>query len=191
MQIIGPIDIIAAGIPRVEIDAAEVHNPQQRRQVLDDGKADHVARAVLDRADLDPVGPRRRRPLHEEELAIDAAGIALHHHRAILQMRQQHRRDCGIVPQQITLGNLLAGPEDFLKIGQSDGAAADFQLDVVGVFRNRHARRVRTTGLRSLQATLPRWMIIARSNLLGRSTAHGLPQWSDSSIEQLPCRRRT
>ena len=29
MQIVGTIDVVAAGVPRVEIDAAEVDDPEQ------------------------------------------------------------------------------------------------------------------------------------------------------------------
>jgi hypothetical protein len=42
--------------------------------------------AMGDRAGLDPLGPRRRRALHEEELAVGAVGIALHHHRPVGEM---------------------------------------------------------------------------------------------------------
>ena len=42
-------------------------------------------------------GARLRRALHEEERAVRAVGIALHHHRPVAQVRQQRRRDVGVV----------------------------------------------------------------------------------------------
>src|SRR5262249_35590622 len=47
VQIIGAVYVVAAGVPGIEIDAAEIHYPEQRSQVLHDGKVDDVARGVL------------------------------------------------------------------------------------------------------------------------------------------------
>src|SRR6266446_7383088 len=58
VEIVGPIDVVAARVPLVEIDAAQVDEPQQRRHVLDDREPDDVAGVVLDLADLDPIRPR-------------------------------------------------------------------------------------------------------------------------------------
>src|SRR6202040_1306490 len=51
MQIVGPIDIIAARVPRIQVDASKVHDPQQGRKVLYHGKIDHVSRVMFNRAD--------------------------------------------------------------------------------------------------------------------------------------------
>ena len=45
MQVVGPIDVVAARIPRVQIDAAEVDDPQQRGEAVNDGEVDDVARS--------------------------------------------------------------------------------------------------------------------------------------------------
>ncbi len=60
---------------------------------------------MLDRAGLDPLRARRRRALHEKEIAVDAIWIALHHHGTIGQMGQENRGDIDIVLKQISLGN--------------------------------------------------------------------------------------
>ena len=36
VQIVGPIDVVAARIPLVQVDAPEVDDPEQRREVLHD-----------------------------------------------------------------------------------------------------------------------------------------------------------
>src|SRR5262249_10454123 len=65
MQEVGPMDIIAPGIPRIEVYAAQINYPQQRCQVTDNRKADYVSGGMLDRADLYPIRPWRGRSLHE------------------------------------------------------------------------------------------------------------------------------
>ena len=97
MQIVGPVDVVTARVPLVQVDATKIDHPHQRRKVLDHWKIYDVPRRVLDMAELNPVGPRRGRTLHKKEVARCAIWIALHHHGAICQMRQQERRNVGVV----------------------------------------------------------------------------------------------
>ena len=76
--------------------------------------------AVVDRAGPDPGRPRRRRALHEEELAGGAVRIALHHHRAIAEVRQQHGGDVGVVLEQVALGEPELRPEELAEVGEPD-----------------------------------------------------------------------
>ena len=131
MQVVRTIDIVARGVPLIQVDAAEVDHPQQRRAILNHREVDDVPRAVIDRADLDPRGPRRRRALHEEELPRRAVRVALHHHRAIAHVRQQHVGHVGVVLQQIAFGQAERRPEDLAEVGQPDLLAVDGQHDVV------------------------------------------------------------
>ena len=55
-----------------------------------DREVDDVARTMLDRAGLDPLRPRRRRALHEEELSLRAVRIPLHDHGPVADVRQQY-----------------------------------------------------------------------------------------------------
>ena len=48
----------------------------------------------------------------KNHLPVNAVGVALHHHRAVAQMRQQNRGDVGVVLEQIALGETELGPED-------------------------------------------------------------------------------
>ena len=125
MQVVGAIDVVAACVPGVQVDAAEVDDPEQRREILDHREVDHVARRVRDRAGLDPFGPRRRRALHEERLAVGAVGIALHHHRPVGEVRQQDVGDVGVVLQQVALGDAEPRPERLREVGEPDLAVAD------------------------------------------------------------------
>ncbi len=61
MKVIGAVDVVAPRVPRVEVDAAEVDDPQQRGKVADYREIDDVSRGVLDGTDLYPLGSRAGR----------------------------------------------------------------------------------------------------------------------------------
>jgi hypothetical protein len=52
------------------------------------------------------------------------------HHRAILDVRQQERRDVGVVLDQVALGDAEPGPEGLVEIGERDLAPLHLQLRV-------------------------------------------------------------
>ena len=127
MHVVRPIDVVTRRIPLVQIDAPEIDDPEQRRQVIDDRKVDDVAGVMVDAAGPDPGRARLRRPLHEEELTGGAVGIAFHHHRAIADVRQEHRRNVGVVLDQITLGDPLLLPEQLVEIGEPNVASGNLK----------------------------------------------------------------
>ena len=90
VHVVRPVDVVAGGVPLIQIDAAEIDHPHQRGEILDHREQDDALRSVIDLADLDPRGARLRRALHEEEFARGAVRIALHHHRTVADVRQQH-----------------------------------------------------------------------------------------------------
>ena len=64
-----------------------------------------------------------------------AVRVALHHHRAVADVRQQHRRDVGVVLNQVALGDPALGPERLAQVRQAHLAAGDGQRRVVDVGR--------------------------------------------------------
>jgi len=72
----------------------------------------------------------------EEKFAVDAVGIALHHHGAIVEMRKEPGRDLEVVLEEVALGEAQSRPEDFVEIGEMDVAAVDLDGGVVDVERN-------------------------------------------------------
>ncbi len=64
----------------------------------------------------------------------DSVGIALHHHGAVFEVRQQPGGNVEIILQEIALGESQVGPEDFLQVGQLDRAAFDGQFGFVDVY---------------------------------------------------------
>src|SRR5205085_8395444 len=132
MEEVGPIGIVAARVPRVEIDAAQVDEPEQGWEVLHDREL-HEAGRVLDAADVDPLRPRLRRAFHVEEIALRAVRVALHDHCALDDVREEVRRDVRVVLQEIALGDLQCFPEEFAQVGEAHFAVAEAEGDVVGV----------------------------------------------------------
>ena len=74
---------------------------------------------MRDRADLDPLGARLWGALHVEEVALRAVRVALHDHGPVDHVRQQPRRDVGVVLQQIALGDLQFFPEQLVQVRQA------------------------------------------------------------------------
>jgi hypothetical protein len=123
VQIVGPVRVVAARVPLVEVDAAQVDRPQQSGGVVDDRKIDHTARAMFDRTAAQPRRAARRRTLHVEVIAADPIGIALEHHRAAGQIGHDERRDVRVVLEQIALGETALGKKRLVEVGQRYDAA--------------------------------------------------------------------
>ncbi len=152
VQVVGSIGIVGTRVPLVQIDAPEVDDPQQRRQVLDHRELDHLARAVRDPAGGEPWRPRCRRLLHEEERAFGAVRIALHDHGAIADVRQQHRRDAQVVADEVALGEAERGPERLGQVGEGGLAVAEGDDGAIEVPRD-DVRRVRASRLTAARST--------------------------------------
>ncbi len=86
-----------------------------------------------------PWGPRRRRPLHEEEVAGGAVRIPLHHHRAVLDVRQERPGDVRVVLEQVAFGQAQLGPEHLAEVGEPDFLPLERQDYVVLVTRDDEA----------------------------------------------------
>src|SRR6185312_2296628 len=133
MQRVGAIGIVARRIPRVEIDAREIDDPQQRREILHHRKVDYAAGPMFDRTRFDPLRARRWRALHEEALARDAVRVALHDHRPIAKMREQNRRDRDVVAKEVGLGAAIARPEYLVEVGESQRLPLELEIGVAAV----------------------------------------------------------
>ena len=42
VHVVGPVHVVTARVPLIQVDATQVDDPQQRRQVVDDRKVDDV-----------------------------------------------------------------------------------------------------------------------------------------------------
>lgn len=125
MQIVGPIDVVASRIPWIQVDAAQIDDPEQRREIVHDREVDDIARGVLDRTGAKPIGPRFWRALHKEERTARPLRIAFHDHGAASQVRQEDGRDGGVIREQLSLGDAQGSPEWLLQIREPHLAAAE------------------------------------------------------------------
>ena len=121
------VQVLGAHRVRVQVDAAEVDDPDELR-----GVAQHDlvggppgGKAQLDR--LDPVGPRLRRALLEEEVAVGAVHEALERHRTAAGAAQRAVGHGQVVVDQVELGVAALGEEDLVGVGDRDLAAGDGQ----------------------------------------------------------------
>src|SRR2546428_633252 len=71
------VHVVRAGVPGVQLDAAEVRDPGEARGVGHDREVRLVPWGVADVHGLEPVRVRVRYPLLIEELAVHAVGVPL------------------------------------------------------------------------------------------------------------------
>jgi hypothetical protein len=115
------------------VDAAQVDQIQQAGAVFGEDIAD--GRLLVIGVDFLGAQPRRegeRRVLLEEELLLDAVGIALQRERPVLEVRQDEGRDGVVVVQQVAFDDAFGGVEDFVEIREFEGMAIDGEGDFVG-----------------------------------------------------------
>ncbi len=127
---IGAICIVAAGVPGVQVDTAEVDYPKQSREILNHGEFHEVRGGMRDRADGNPLGPRVGGAFLKEERPGGSVWVTLHDHGAVGEMGQEERRNIGVVLKQMMLGDAVFGPEHLLKIGETDLLSAESELHI-------------------------------------------------------------
>ena len=126
-EVVGPLDVAHARVPGVQLDAAEVRDPGEAGGVGDDGEVGRAAEArERDPHRLEPVRMRGRDTLLVEELALDAARVALHLHRPARDVVQRERRELDVVARSRSpFVTPDAREVDLLQVGERDLAPAD------------------------------------------------------------------
>ena len=114
-QVVGPLDVVHARVPRVQLDAAEVDHPGERGRVVDDREHGRVAARELHELLADEVRVRRH-ALLVEELPLDAVRVALHVEWPAADVVQRARRDVEVVGDQIALRQARLGEEDLVRV---------------------------------------------------------------------------
>ena len=87
----------------------------------------------MNRTQLDPGRPRRGRAFHEKNSPGGAVRITLHHHRAVLQVRQQQRGHVGVILNQIALGDFEFRPEKLIQVGEPYFPAGNLEFNLFDV----------------------------------------------------------
>jgi hypothetical protein len=108
----------------VQLDAAEVDHPGERRLVVDDREHRRVAAGELHELLADELGVRRH-ALLVEEVCFDAVWIADHVERAAAEMGQRAAGDVEVVLDEVALRQPGLGEEDLVRVGDRDFVSAD------------------------------------------------------------------
>ena len=130
------VEVVGAHGMRVEVDAAEVDDPGQRRGLVHDDLVGGPAGREGQLGGADPVGRVVRRPLLEERLLGDAVDEALEGHRPAADAGQRAVGDRKVVVDEVELRVSGVREVDLLRVGDRDLATADLE-DLLG---RRHAR---------------------------------------------------
>ena len=124
---LGPVD---PRVPRVHVDAAHVHHPEQRELVVDERDAIVRCCAAPSRVDTrsGTVGIQSGMcdgaSFWKNALPAIAVGVAAHRERPVAEVRHEHGRDRAVVREQVALRDPFLGPEDLVEVRELDLAGA-------------------------------------------------------------------
>src|SRR5580704_7707420 len=110
----------------MKFDAGEIRDPNKRRQIVRQNVI-YVALVAFapDRRSLYPVRTMFSRVLFEEVFFVHAFGIALQSEWTSRKMRQQDRRDAGVVIDHLSLGEPGCGVKNLVQVSQTQMFAVD------------------------------------------------------------------
>ena len=103
-QLVGMIEIVGAHRVRMQFEAGEIRHPRERRRVARHDFLGGAARRKLQRDDVDPRRPRRRRALLVEELAARCRSDSARARWAAARAPQRTVGDREVVADEIELG---------------------------------------------------------------------------------------
>ena len=134
----GMVQVVGADRVRIEVDAAEVDDPDQGGRLVDHDLVGGAPGRERQLGGPDPVGRVVRRPLLEERLLGDAIDEPLEGHRPATDAGQRPFGDGQVEVDDIELGEARVGEVDLLRVRDRDLAAADLE----GLLGRRHARTI-------------------------------------------------
>ena len=132
-EVVGMLHVLATGMERVHLDAAQVDDVEQGGRVVDDQVIDHSGLRVLRQhlAAMDPLRRVRGCGLLVEERAFRAVRHAFHRQRASVEVGADQVGHVPVVREEVSLRVLLLRPEDLVQVGEAQVPPVD--LDPPGV----------------------------------------------------------
>jgi hypothetical protein len=149
-EVIGVLDAPAPRMERMELDAPEVDDEQEGREVLHHEVVDDAGLRVAaqDGATRDPLRGVRRRRLLVEELTVHAVRHPLHRQRAFREVGEDQLRGVVVIGEEVALRVALLGPEHLVQVGEAQLPAAGLEPPVLAAalrrerLRERHRERL-------------------------------------------------
>ena len=145
--LVGTVDVGGADIPRVQLDGAHLHRPDDLREL---GRAELVGVEVVagevEAHRAHPVGGSLRQALLVHLGAGDALREAVEHRRSLPERAQDAVADGQVVVREVELRLAPGGEVDPVGGGDAHVAAADVQVDVLAVLAAGHDLSVRARG---------------------------------------------
>ena len=126
-QLIGVIEIVGANGMRIQIDAAEVHDPEELGGVAHHDLLRRPSRRKFELHRLDPVGMLLRRALLKKRLGIGPVHVSLENDGTSGDSAQRAVGDGEVVLRQVELRVARLRKKDFVGIGDRDFAAGRFE----------------------------------------------------------------
>ncbi len=131
-QLVGMIQILGADRMRVQIDAAQVHDPRELRRIADHDLVRRPSRGEAELDGLDPVRLRGGRAFLEEERALGAVDEPLQGHRAIRDAPERPVADRQVVADQVELRLPDRWEEDLVGVRDRHLAPGDVEVSPCG-----------------------------------------------------------
>jgi hypothetical protein len=126
-ELVGMVKIVCANGMGVEVDTSEVHHPGKLRGVSHDDLLGRPAGWKPQLDGLDPVGPRFRRALLEEEVSLRSVHESFQGHRSSTNTPQRALADIEVVADEVELRDFQAREEDLVGVADDDFTAGDLQ----------------------------------------------------------------
>src|SRR6266496_766387 len=122
------VEILGADGVRVEVDAAEVHDPGELGRIAHDDLVGRSTRWEPELDHLDPIGTGPRRTLLEEEFAFRAVDEPFQRHRSSTDTAERAVGNAQVVANEVELGVSGAREEDLLRIADRHLTTGDLEL---------------------------------------------------------------
>ena len=119
-EVVGPVDVVDARMPGVELDAPEVGDPGERGRLVADGEVGAAPARKVDVHGLEPVRVRLGNTLLVEEKPVHALRVALHLHRPPLDVVQNGSGNGEVIGDQVALRQPRLGEVHLVRVGDVD-----------------------------------------------------------------------
>ena len=140
-KLVGVIEVFGAHGMRIEVEAAEVHDPRQSRGIPDHRLFGGGAGGVVQGGGVDEGGMVLGDALLEERLLVEALREPLEHHRPAAGPAEGALGDREVIAHEVELGEARLGEDDAVRARDAHLVAVDVE-DLGRRLRGAHGARL-------------------------------------------------